>query len=147
MKHNPLKRSVLLTAVVGAACLILALAGVLAPMAIRPRFDLVMILGLSLIALTLDAYLGAVSRLSWPALLANTVLGGIAFALLPWCAGAAGTTPAWVTGLTGAAVFGITSLLYTAALERIATGSKAPLAPAGTALMLFLAGQCLSGLL
>ena len=38
-------------------------------------------------------------------------------------------------------------LLYSAALERIATGGKAPLAPAGTALMLYLAGQCLSGLL
>ena len=50
-------------------------------------------------------------------------------------------------GLTGAAVFGIACLLYTAALERIATGPKALLAPAGTALMLFLAGQCLSGLL
>ena len=142
MKHNPLKRSVLLTLVVGAACLAWALAAITAPMAIRPRFDLVMILALSLIALTLDAYLDPQSRLSWPALLANTVLGGVAFGLLPWCA-----VPAWVLGLTGAAVFGIACLLYTAALERIATGPKALLAPAGTALMLFLAGQCLSGLL
>lgn len=147
MKHNPLKRSVLLTLVVGAACLAWALVEIAAPLAIRPRFDLVMILALSLIALTLDAYLGAPSEPSWPALLANTALGGIAFGLLPWCAGAAGGTPAWVLGLTGAAVFGIVSLLYSAALERIATGAKAPLAPAGTALMLFLAGQCLSGLL
>lgn len=147
MKHNPLKRSALLAVVVGAACLALALAGALAPMAIRPKFDLVMVLGLSLVALTLDAYLGAASRLSWPALLANTALGGLAFGLLPWCAGVAGTAPAWALGLAGAAVFGAASLLYTAALERIATGSKAPLAPAGTALMLFLAGQCLSGLL
>lgn len=147
MKHNPLKRSVLLAIVVGAACLALALAGIAAPMAIRPRFDLIMILGLSLIALTLDAYLGAGSKLSWPALLANTALGGIAFGLLPWCAGVVGTAPAWALGLAGAAVFGAASLLYSAALERIATGSKAPLAPAGTALMLFLAGQCLSGLL
>ena len=147
MKHNPLKRSVLLTLVVGAACLAWALAAITAPMAIRPRFDLVMILALSLIALTLDAYLDPQSRLSWPALLANTVLGGVAFGLLAWCAGVAGEVPAWVLGLTGAAVFGIACLLYTAALERIATGPKALLAPAGTALMLFLAGQCLSGLL
>ena len=53
----------------------------------------------------------------------------------------------WTLGLAGAAVFGLACLLYTAALERIATGSKAPLAPAGTALMLYLAGQCLSGIL
>lgn len=146
MRHNPLKRSALLAIVVGAACLALALAGALAPLAIRPRFDLVMILGLSLIALTLDAYWNPPS-LSWPALLANAALGGVVFALLPWCAGVAGTASVWALGLAGAAVFGIACLLYTAALERIATGPKAPLAPAGTALMLFLAGQCLSGLL
>lgn len=147
MKHNPLKRSALLAIVVGVACLALTLVGALAPLAIRPKLDLVMILGLSLIALTLDAYLGAPSQPSWPALLANTALGGITFGLLPWCAGVAGTVPVWVLGLAGAAVFGIASLLYSAALERIATGGKAPLAPAGTALMLYLAGQCLSGLL
>ena len=33
MKHNPLKRSALLAIVVGAACLALALAGALAPLA------------------------------------------------------------------------------------------------------------------
>lgn len=147
MKHNPLNRAALLAAVVGLACLGLSVGGALAPMAILPKLDLPLMLGLSLIALTLDGYLGAGSKLSWPALLANAALGGIAFGLLPWCAGAAGGTPAWVLGLAGGAVFGTASLLYTAALERIATGPKAPLAPAGTALMLFLAGQCLSGLL
>lgn len=147
MKQNPLKRSVLLAAVTGAACLALALTGVFAPMAIRLKFDLPMLLGLSLIALTLDAYWGPAPRLCWGALLVNAVLGGIIFALLPWCAGVTGNTPVWTLGLAGAAVFGIASLLYTAALERIATGPRAPLAPAGTALMLFLAGQCLSGLL
>ena len=147
MKHNPLNRAVLLAAVVGLACLGLSVGGALAPMAILPKLDLPLMLGLSLIALTLDGYLGAGSKLSWPALLANAALGGIAFGLLPWCAGAAGGTPAWVLGLAGGAVFGTASLLYTAALERIAPGPKAPLAPAGAALMLFLAGQCLSGLL
>ncbi|MDE7004152.1 MAG: hypothetical protein K2P08_06935 [Oscillospiraceae bacterium] len=147
MKNNPLKRSVLLAAVVGLACLALALAGIFAPMAIRPRLDLPMMLGLSVLALTIDAYWGYVPRLSWSALAANAALGGAVFALLPWCAGLAGSTPVWTLGLAGAAVFGLACLLYTAALERIATGPKAPLAPAGTALMLYLAGQCLSGIL
>ncbi|MDE6840814.1 MAG: hypothetical protein K2P49_08220 [Oscillospiraceae bacterium] len=147
MRENPLKRSILLAAVVGLACLTLALAGTLAPMAILPKLDLPMLLGLSLLALTLDAYWGPAPKLSRTALLANSALGGAVFALLPWCAGVTGGTPVWVLGLAGAAVFGASALLYTAALERIATGPKAPLAPAGTALMLFLAGQCLSGML
>ncbi len=146
MKHDPLKRSALLAAVVGVACLGLSLAKALAPMAILPTLDLPLTLGLSLIALTLDAYWGR-HELSWPALLVNAVLGGAVFALLPWCAGLTQGRPIWTLGLAGAAVFGVSALLYTAALERIATGPKAPLAPTGTALMLYLAGQCLSGLL
>lgn len=146
MKANPLKQSALLAVVVGLFCLVLALAGALAPMAILPKLDLPAMLALTLIALTLDAYWSA-PKLRWSALLANTALGGVSFALLPWCAGTAGTAPVWVLGLTGAAVYGVTALLYTAAMERIVTGPKAPLAPAGAALMLFLAGQCLSGLL
>lgn len=146
MKQNPLRPSALLAIVVGAACLTLKFTAVFAPLAILPKLDLPMLLGLSLIALTISAYSSA-PKLSWPALLVNTVLGGAAFALLPWCAGVAASAPVWTLGLAGAAVFGFAALLYTAALERIATGPKAPLAPAGTALMLYLAGQCLSGLL
>ena len=83
MKHNPLKRSVALSAVVGLACLGLMLAGTLAPMAILPKLDLTMMLALSVTALAVDAYWSPERKLSWPALAANTVLGGAAFALLP----------------------------------------------------------------
>ena len=55
MKANPLKQSALLAVVVGLFCLILALAGALAPMAILPKLDLPAMLALTLIALTLDA--------------------------------------------------------------------------------------------
>ena len=136
----------LLAVVVGLACLGLAVTGAMAPMAVLPKLDLPLMLGLSAIALALDAYTGR-PGLSWPGLLVNTVLGGAVFALLPWCAGLPAGVPLWTLGLAGAAVFGLSALLYTAALERIATGPKAPLAPAGTAFMLYLAGQCLSGLL
>lgn len=101
MKHNPLNRAALLAAVVGLACLGLSVGGALAPMAILPKLDLPLMLGLSLIALTLDGYLGAGSKLSWPALLANAALGGIAFGLLPWCAGAAGGNPCLGAGSGG----------------------------------------------
>lgn len=144
MKKNALKLNVLLAAVTGAACLALMLMGVFAPMAIPFKFDLTMMLGLSLIALTAEAYWGPAQRYPWPV---TVVLGGVTFALLPWCAGVAGAVPAWKLGLCGAVVFGIAALLYSSIRERIATGPAAPLAPAGSALMLFLAGQCLIGLL
>ena len=74
MKANPLKQSALLAVVVGLFCLILALAGALAPMAILPKLDLPAMLALTLIALTLDAYWSA-PKLCWPALLSNAALG------------------------------------------------------------------------
>lgn len=144
MKNNTLKLNVLLAAVVGIACLALAVAGAMAPMAILPKFDLTMMLGLSLIALAVEAYWGPTPRYPWPV---TVVLGGVTFALLPWCAGVAGAVPVWKLGLCGAAVFGVAALLYSSIRERIATGGVAWLAPVGSALMLFLAGQCLIGLL
>lgn len=144
MKNNALKLNVLLAAVVGAACLVLMLAGALAPMAIPPKFDLTMMLGLSLIALTIEAYWGPARQYPWPV---TIVLGGVTFALLPWCAGVAGAVPVWKLGLCGAVIFGVAALLYSSIRERVATGPAARLAPAGSALMLFLAGQCLMGLL
>lgn len=144
MKHNTLKLNILLAAAVGIACLVLALAGTLAPMAILPKFDLTMMLGLSLTALTVEAYWGPVPQYPWPV---TVLLGGVTFALLPWCAGVTGAVPVWTMGLCGTAVFGVAALLYSSIRERIATGTAARLAPVGSALMLFLAGQCLIGLL
>lgn len=144
MKRNPLKLNVILAAVVGIACLVLALGAALAPQAIMPRFDLVMMLALSLIALTIDAYWGPDCPRSW---FWTVVLGAATFTVLPWCAGVTGGVTVGVLGLSGGAVFAVAAVLYTAAMERNASGPKAPLAPVGAALMLFLAGQCLSGLL
>ncbi len=144
MKNNALKLNFLLVAVVGATCLALLLAGALAPMATLPKFDLTMMLALSLIALTIEAYWGPVPQYPWPT---TVVLGGVTFALLPWCAGVAGAVPVWMLGLCGAAVFGISTLLYASIRERIVTGTNSRLAPVGNALLLFLAGQFLMGLL
>ena len=144
MKQNPLRLNVILAAVTGVVCLALSLGSVLAPNAIMPRFDLVMMLLVSLIALTIDAYWGAGLPRSW---FWTVALGAATFTLLPWCAGVTGGVTVGMLGLSGGAVFAVSAVLYTAAMERIATGPKAPLAPAGVALMLFLAGQCLSGLI
>lgn len=144
MREHPLKLNIILAAVAGAVCLALSLGGALAPGAIMPRFDLVMMLSISLIALTIDAYWRPRRPRPW---FWTAALGTAVFTLLPWCAGVAGGVAPGVLGLSGGAVFTVTAVLYTAAMERIATGPKAPLAPAGTALMMFLAGQCLSGLL
>lgn len=144
MKQNPLKLNILLAAVVGIDCLVLALGSALAPQAIMPKFDLPMMLGLSLIALTIDAYWGPACSRPW---FWTAALGAATFTLLPWCAGVTGGVTVGVLGLCGGAVFAVAAVLYAAAMERISTGSRAPLAPVSTALMLFLAGQCLNGLL
>ena len=143
MKNNALKLNFLLVAVVGATCLALldySWAGNVRQL----KFGLTMMLALSLIALTIEAYWGPVPQYPWPT---TVVLGGVTFALLPWCAGVAGAVPVWMLGLCGAAVFGISTLLYASIRERIVTGTNSRLAPVGNALLLFLAGQFLMGLL
>lgn len=144
LNENPLKLNFLLALVVGICCLVLALGSALAPNAIMPRLDLTMMLALSLIALTIDNYWGPARPRSW---FWTVALGAVTFTVLPWCAGVTGGVTVGVLGLSGGAVFAVTTVLYTVAMERAASGPKAPLAPVGTALMLFLAGQCLNGLL
>ena len=144
LKRNPLKLNFLLALVVGIVCLVMSLGSALAPQAIMPKLDLPMMLALSLIALTLDAYWSAVAVRPW---FWTVMLGAVTFTLLPWCAGVTRGFQVGVTGLSGGAVFAVAAVLYTSAMERTRSGPRAPLAPVAIALMLFLAGQCLSGLL
>ena len=109
MRHNPLKRSALLAVVVGLACLGLAVTGAMAPMAVLPKLDLPLMLGLSAIALALDAYTGR-PGLSWPGLLVNTVLGGAVFALLRGAAG--GRSPVDAGAGRGGGVWAVRPAVY-----------------------------------
>lgn len=133
----------LLAAVVGLACLTAVLLGAFAPAVVLPKLDVPLLALLSLAPLALEAYLAPGARRVWAV---EIPLAGIAFALLPWCAGLAGTGELATLFLLGAAVFGVCAFLFGSMAQRLSTGPASKLAPALSAFVLFLACQSLSGL-
>lgn len=144
MKRKSLLGNTLLTAVVGVFCLAAVLLHAFAPAVILPRLDLPMLVLLSLIALTGERYLAPNQDRPW---ILAILLGGAAFALLPWCAGLAEGKTVWKLFLAGAAVYGVGAFLYDSMSQRLATTQVGRLAPAVSAFILFLACQSLAGLL
>lgn len=144
MKRQAYLLNLLLTLVVGLVCLAVLLVRTFAPAVVLPKLGLPLLVLLSLIALVIEGYLAPGADRPWIVLV---LLGGVTFALLPWCAG-------WSTGegllrlfFLGGVSFGLTTFLYTSMAERLASGPAYRVAPALSAVLLFLASQALSGML
>lgn len=145
LKSSPFLLNLLLVCSVGLYCLVETVYRAVLPQVIFPRFDLPVMVALSVLALVVEAYLvrGWAGR-NW---VITICLGFLTFLVLPLCAGVVEGATALKTGLAGGAAFALTALCYTGILERIRSGGKAPLAPLGSGLALVLAAQILSGLL
>lgn len=144
MKKNPFLLNLLLACTVGVYCLVVAIYRLAAPQVVIPKLDLPVMVGLSLIALVIEAYLRKEIKRNW---IVTVCLGILTFLLLPLCAGVVDMSGVWKVGLGGGAAFAVAALCYTGITERMRSGGKAVLAPIGNALMLFLAAQALAGLL
>ena len=144
MKKNPYLVSILLTLEVGALCLITLLVGTFTPGVILPRISLPLLVLLSLIPQITVLYLAPNIH---PPLLTTMVLAGVTFALLPLCANVDTNLSVWALFLTGTAVFGGVSLLYGSLARRMTACTKGPFTPAAQGLCLYLASQCLQGLI
>jgi hypothetical protein len=144
MRKHPYLVSTLLTLEVGALCLIAQLIRTFAPGVILPRTSLPLLVLLSLIPQILELYLAPNVH---PPLLSTTVLAGVTFSLLPLCANVDTGLSAWAMLLAGTAVFGAVSLLYSSLARRMAASASGPFTPAAQGLCLYLASQCLQGLI
>lgn len=143
MKEKSLLGNTLLAGVVGVFCLVCVLLRAFAPAVILPELDLPMLALLSLAALTIERYLAPDRGRPW---VLAILLGGAAFALLPWCAGLTEGGTAWKLFLAGAAVYGGGAFLYGSMSRRLSATPAGRLAPAVSAFVLFLACQSLAGL-
>ena len=77
----------------------------------------------------------------------SLLLAGLTFTLLPLSAGWSAGLPLWKVFVAGTVSYGITEILYTSVLKRMASGSRAPLAPVVDGMLLWLASQCFQGML
>lgn len=144
MKQNRYLLNALFAAVVAAACLAILLLWAFSPDFILPELNLTMVVALSLIALVAEGYLAPKAGRCW---VGNILLGAATLGLLPWCAGLATGPQVMELVLWGGATFAVTLFLYTSIARRLASGPSGRLSPLFSALGLFLAAQCFTGIL
>ena len=124
-------------------CIICLLVRTFAPAVILPKWDISVLMLLTLVPLVIARYLKPDAKFPW---VVTILLGGAAFTVLPLCAGLLYGMPVWRMFLIGTAVFGGTAYLYSCTAKCAAKGKLRWISPVVNALLLFLAGQCLQGM-
>lgn len=144
MKENKYFLSTALASVLGTALLIGVLVRTFAPAVILPRLSIPGMVLLSVAALLADHYLTKGARRCYVCI---PVFSALSFGLLPLAAGFAGPLEALKLAVVGCVVFTVTTWLYSSIQERLSSGPVAKAAPVISALGLYLAAQCLTGIL
>ena len=144
MKEKTYFLNTALTVVLFLALLVCALVRTFLPQVILPELDIPNMVLLSLTALLFDHYLAPGAKRCY---ICIPAFSAVCFGLLPWAAGFTAPVDALVLGVTGGIVFTATTWLFTSMADRISSGPAAKVAPVVSALGLYLAVQCLMGMI
>lgn len=134
----------ILAVVVGIALTAIILVHTFLPNFVIPKVSIPNLTLLSLIALVLDHY---IARGADRCYICIPVFAVITFGLLPFCAGYIPAAEIWKLAIGGGAVFTITTFLFTSVQDRLSSGPACKAAPVISALGLYFAAQCLTGIL
>ena len=134
----------LLAAVLGVALLVMVIVRAFAPNIILPDFGVTNLVLVSLAALVLDHYLAPGAKRCY---ICIPVFSAISFGLLPWCAGFAAPVEALKLAVVGGITFTAVTWVYTDMADRLSSGPAAKAAPVVSAFGLYLAVQCLMGII
>lgn len=134
----------LLAAVLGVALLVMVIVRAFAPNIILPDFGVTNLVLVSLAALVLDHYLAPGAKRCY---ICIPVFSAISFGLLPWCAGFAAPVDALKLAVLGGITFTAVTWVYTDMADRLSSGPAAKAAPVVSAFGLYLAVQCLIGII
>lgn len=134
----------ILAVVVGIALAAIILVHTFLPNFVIPKVSIPNLVLLSLIALVLDHY---IARGADRCYICIPVFAVITFGLLPFCAGYIPAAEIWKLAIGGGAVFTITTFLFTSVQDRLSSGPACKAAPVISALGLYFAAQCLTGIL
>lgn len=143
MKHNMYLLNTLLAIVVSVAMIAIVLVHTFLPAIIIPTASIPNLVLLSLIALLLDHYLTKGAERCY---ICIPLFSAITFGLLPWICGYAAVNDIWRLALCGAATFTVVTWMFTSAVDRISSGPSAKAAPVISAVCLYFAAQCLTGI-
>ncbi len=144
MKNKTYILNTMLAAVLGLACLIAVLVRTFAPAVIIPELNIPNIVLISLLAILLDHYFANGAQRCYPCI---AVLSTFTFGLLPFAAGFVTIINALVLALVGGMTFTLVTFLFASIQDRLSSGPAAKAAPLLSAFGLYLAFQCLTGII
>ena len=143
MKDNRYFRNIALTLVLGLALAVCMVIRAMAPMAVLPQLDVPNVVLLSMIALLAEFYIAGEGKCS-----ALTFLfSALTFGVLPFVGGMADVMGCVKLAVIGGVVFTLCAWLFDSVCDRLTTGPAAKAAPVFSALGIWLAAQCFSGIL
>lgn len=144
MRKNLYFANIILIAEVGLYCLIFMVMSAIAPATVLPRMTIPFLVLLSVIPMVVKYYAAPKANGNW---LITVLIAGVTFTLLPWCTHMMIDMPVWKLFVASTVVFAVTDVIYTSIGKRISSGTYSRFAPLTNGLMLYLASQCLQGLL
>lgn len=132
-----------LAGVTGVSLLVAILLRTFLPRIILPSWDVIAVIGLSLIALVLDHYLThKTRRVYWLV----PIWGALIFCLFPMGACLFSPLASLTWGVAGGVIFTVVTFLFDSMIDRLSGGPVAKLAPILSAFGLYLAAQILMGM-
>ena len=144
MKNMTYRLNTLLALILGGALLVAVIVRAAAPIIIIPELEIPNMVLVSLAALLAEYYLFGAGKRCY---ICIPVFAALTFGLLPFAACFVGAIDAAKLGLVGAVVFTVTTWLFSSITERISSGPECRMAPAVSAMCLYLAAQCFMGIL
>lgn len=144
MKNKMYFLNAALTVVLFVAALAMILVRTFAPQIILPEPDIPNLALLSLAALVIDHYAAPGARRCY---ICVPVFSALAFGLLSWAAGLVSPADALILGLAGGILFTALTWVFTSMVDRISSGPGTKAAPIVSAMGLYLAIQCLMGMI
>ena len=141
MKKNTMMVNTLLAVVLGAGLLVGMVWRAFMPYVVLPELDVIAVVGITLIALTIEYYMAGVQKRNWAVqvILAAVTFGGLSLA--------AGLPYAGIKiFLVGAVVFAAVMFLFDSMVQRLEVTADKKCAVIPTALGLYLACQCFMGM-
>ena len=144
MKNNKYFLNTALAIVLGVLLLAAVLVRTFLPAFILPKVNVPNVVLVSMIALLADHYVVKNAKRCYICIAVFSVL---TFGLLPLAAGYVMGMEALKLAIVGGALFTLLTWLYTSMQDRLATGPARKLAPILTAVGLYLASQCMMGIL
>ena len=144
MKDKKYFLNTALAAVLGVILLVAVLVRTFAPAVIIPALNIPNMVLISLLALLLDHYLAPGAKRCY---LCIPVFSAVTFGLLPFAACFVGALEALKLAVVGGIVFTAATWLYSSIQDRLSSGPAAKAAPVLSAVGLYLASQCLMGIL